>query len=96
MTPSTPSPPQVDVQQLLQEVDLGGRRPLGLARSFLFAVCIAWSLLQLWYASPLPFTLRVFVLNATEMRSLHLGLALLLAYLAYPFGKRSSRTSIPI
>lgn len=95
MTPSNQSPPQVDVQQLVQEADLGGRRPAGLAKTFLFAVCIGWSLLQLWYASPLPFMLRVVVLNATEMRSLHLALALLLAYLAYPFGKRSSRVAIP-
>ncbi|TSA16719.1 MAG: TRAP transporter fused permease subunit [Betaproteobacteria bacterium] len=95
MTSSMQSPPRVDVQQLVQEADLGGRTPAGLAKTFLFTVCLGWSLLQLWYASPLPFTLRVFVLNATEMRSLHLGLAILLAYLAYPFWKRSSRTSIP-
>jgi TRAP transporter 4TM/12TM fusion protein len=95
MTPATQSPPQVDVQQLVQEADLGGRRPVGLVKTLLFAVCIGWSLLQLWYASPLPFTLRIVVLNATEMRSLHLALALLLAYLAYPFGKRSSREAIP-
>ena len=95
MTTSAPSPPAVDVQKLVQEADLGGRRPGGLVKTFLFAICIGWSLLQLWYASPLPFTLRIFVLNATEMRSLHLGLAILLAYLAYPFAKRSSRTSVP-
>ncbi len=95
MTASDQSPPPVDVQQLVQEADLGGRRPVGLVKTLLFAVCIGWSLLQLWYASPLPFMLRVFVLNATEMRSLHLALALFLAYLAYPFGKRSSRESVP-
>jgi TRAP transporter 4TM/12TM fusion protein len=39
--------------------------------------------------------LRIFVLNDTEMRALHLALALLLAYLAYPFRKRSSRASVP-
>ncbi len=95
MTAPTQSSSPVDVQQLVQEADLGGRSPTGLVKTLLFAICIGWSLLQLWYASPLPFTLRIFVLNATEMRSLHLALALLLAYLAYPFGKRSSRTSIP-
>ena len=96
MTASTNSAPRVDVQQLVQEADLGGRKPLGWIRKLLFVVCIGWSLVQLWYASPLPFTLRVFVLNATEMRSLHLGLAMFLAYLAYPFGKRSSRESVPL
>ena len=95
MTAPVQSTPEVDVQQLVQEADLGGRKPVGMVKTLLFVVCIGWSLVQLWYASPLPFTLRVFVLNATEMRSLHLGLAIFLAYLAYPFGKRSSRTSVP-
>ena len=90
------SPQQVDVQRLVQEADLGGRKPLGWVKTLLFAVCLGWSFLQLWYASPLPFTLRVFVLNATEMRSLHLAFALLLAYLAYPFSRRSSREAIPL
>ncbi|MEO5700519.1 MAG: TRAP transporter permease, partial [Casimicrobiaceae bacterium] len=58
--------------------------------------CLGWSLLQLWYASPLPFILNVFVLNSTEMRSLHLGLGLFLAYLAFPFAKRSPRDRIPV
>ena len=85
----------VDAATLVQEADLGGRKPTGAGRIVLFAVCIGWSLLQLWYASPLPFTLRVFVLNDTEMRALHLALALFTAYLAYPFGKRSPRRFIP-
>ncbi len=86
----------VDLQQLVQEADLGGRAPTGAARKVLFFACIAWSLLQLWYASPLPFALRVFVLNDTEMRALHLAFALFLAFAAYPFGKRSSRAAIPL
>jgi TRAP transporter 4TM/12TM fusion protein len=80
---------------LMEEADLGGRKPAGLGRAILFAACIGWSLLQLWYASPLPFTLRVFVLNDAEMRALHLGLASFTAFLAYPFGKRSPRGFIP-
>lgn len=84
-----------DVQQLVQEADLGGRQPAGAVRAVIFAACIAWSLLQLWYASPLPFATSWFVLNDTEMRSLHLGFAVFLAYLVYPFGKRSSRAVIP-
>ncbi|HUX26122.1 MAG TPA: TRAP transporter permease [Burkholderiales bacterium] len=95
MAASVQRPPPVDVQQLVQEADLGGRKPTGLVKTLLFAVCVGWSLLQLWYASPLPFVLRIFVLNATEMRSLHLALGLFLAYLAFPFAKRSSRTAIP-
>ncbi len=86
----------VDAGALVQEADLGGRKPAGLARRVLAATCIAWSLLQLWYASPLPFVFNVLVLNTTEMRSLHLAFGLFAAYLAYPFAKSSPRDRIPV
>ena len=86
----------VDVLDLVQQADLGGRKPVGVARAVLAAVCVGWSLLQLWYASPLPFSFNVFILNDTEMRALHLGLALFAGYLAYPFRKSSPRDRIPI
>ena len=86
----------VDVRELVQQADLGGRKPVGAARTLLTAVCIGWSLLQLWYASPLPFALNVFILNDTEMRALHLGFGLFTGYLAYPFRKSSPRDRIPI
>jgi len=85
----------VDAEALVQEADLGGRKPSGLAKRVLAWTCIGWSMLQLWYASPLPYIFGVFVLNSTEMRSLHLGLGLFLAYLAFPFAKRSPRAWIP-
>ncbi len=81
---------------LVQESDLGGRMPTGIAARVVAWTCLAWSLLQLWYASPLPFTFNAFVLNSTEMRSLHLGFGLFLAYLAFPFAKRSPRDRIPL
>lgn len=87
---------EVDAATLVQEADLGGRTPSGVAARVVAWSCLAWSLLQLWYASPLPFTFNVFVLNSTEMRSLHLGFGLFLAYLAFPFAKRSPRDRIPL
>jgi TRAP transporter 4TM/12TM fusion protein len=81
---------------LVQEADLGGRTPSGVSARIVAGACLAWSLLQLWYASPLPFTFNVFVLNSTEMRSLHLGFGLFLAYLVFPFAKRSPRKHIPL
>jgi TRAP transporter 4TM/12TM fusion protein len=85
----------VDVRELVTAADLGGRRPVGAARAVLASTCIGWSLLQLWYASPLPFTFNTFILNDTEMRALHLGIGLFAAYLAYPFAKSSPRDRIP-
>ncbi|MEO8855459.1 MAG: TRAP transporter permease [Burkholderiaceae bacterium] len=80
---------------LVQEADLGGRQPTGFPARLIAWTCLAWSLLQLWYASPLPFTFNVLVMNSTEMRSLHLGFGLFLAFLVFPFGKRSPRDRIP-
>ena len=73
-----------DLQQLVADADTGGRAAGGVAGKVVFALAIAWSLFQLWYASPLPFTFGWGVLNDTEARSLHLGVGLLLAFLCYP------------
>ena len=86
----------VNVLELVHEADLGRRKPVGVARTVLASTCIAWSLLQLWYASPLPFTFNLFILNDTEMRALHLGIGLFAAYLAYPFRKTSPRDRVPV
>jgi TRAP-type uncharacterized transport system fused permease subunit len=87
---------RVDVRELVQQADLGGRKPVGVARLVLAAVCLTWSLVQLWYASPLPFSLNVFILNDTEMRAIHLGFGLFAGYLAYPFRKSSPRDRVPV
>lgn len=84
-----------DLQQLVAEADTGGRKVTGFAGQLIFGVAIAWSLFQLWYASPLPFALGIGVLNDTEARSLHLAIGIFLAFLAYPAFKSSSRTDVP-
>ncbi|HEX2198125.1 MAG TPA: TRAP transporter fused permease subunit, partial [Burkholderiales bacterium] len=86
--------PSPDLQQLVADADLGGRDTGGLPGKAIFAVAVAWSLFQLWYASPLPFEIGWGILNDTEARSLHLGVALLLAFLCYPFIRRQ-RKAIP-
>jgi TRAP transporter 4TM/12TM fusion protein len=84
-----------DLRQFVAETGTGGRKLGGAARTLVFAVAVGWSVFQLWYASPLPFILNWGVLNDTEGRSLHLGIALFLAFLAYPAFKRSSRGAVP-
>ncbi|WP_430727115.1 TRAP transporter permease [Variibacter gotjawalensis] len=59
-------------------------------------VAIAWSLFQLWYASPLPFMVGFGVFNDTSARAIHLSFALFLAFTAYPALKSSPNTRIPI
>ena len=84
-----------ELQQIVAEADTGARQPSGIAARVIFAIAVAWSLFQLWYASPLPFTFGVGILNDTEARSLHLAFALFLAFLAWPATKRSPRDRIP-
>jgi TRAP transporter 4TM/12TM fusion protein len=85
-----------DARELVAEADTGGRSPTGAAAKTLFAVPLAWSLFQLWYASPLPFIFGFGVLNDTEARSIHLAFAIFLTYTAYPASKRSPRDRIPL
>jgi TRAP transporter 4TM/12TM fusion protein len=73
-----------DSIQRLLETDSGARHPDGPTGHFLLAVALCWSLFQLWHASPLPFMLDLGVFNSTQARALHLGFAMLLAYLAWP------------
>ena len=87
--------PGPDLLRLVAETDTGGRKPAGIVGILVFSTAVGWSLFQLWYASPLAFALNWGVLNDTEARSLHLGIALFLAFLAYPAFSTSSRTHVP-
>lgn len=84
-----------DLEQLVADVDRGGRTVGGISGTVLFVGALLWSLFQLWYASPLPFTLNFAIFNDTEARALHLGIAMFLGYLAYPASKRSRRDIMP-
>lgn len=83
------------LKQIVAEADTGGRKPTGIAARLLVAVALAWSLFQLWIASPLPFSLGIFVLNDTQSRAIHLAFSVFLAFAAYPAWKRSPRAYIP-
>jgi TRAP transporter 4TM/12TM fusion protein len=86
---------EVDVNQLVAESDSGGRAPGPAVHRLIVGVCLAWSLFQLWIASPLPFTLGIGVFNDTQSRAIHLSFAVFLAYLAYPAFARSPRDRVP-
>ncbi|MEP7262647.1 MAG: TRAP transporter permease, partial [Usitatibacter sp.] len=89
-----PIKPSEELQQIVAESDTGGRRVGGIAGKLIFVIAVAWSLFQLWYASPFPFVFGFGILNDTEARSLHLATALFLGFLCYPALKKSSRNSI--
>ncbi|MEK9754190.1 MAG: TRAP transporter permease [Rhodospirillaceae bacterium] len=81
---------------MIAESDTGARAPKGIPHHVLWAVPLAWSLFQLWYSSPLPTMLKVFILDGNQARSIHLAFAIFLTFLAYPATKRSPRDYIPI
>ncbi len=86
-----------DQLEELTTADTGGRAPVGTVGKVLGGVALAWSLFQLWIASPLPFMVAKWlpVLNDTQTRSIHLAFALFLAFTAFPALKRSPRHRIP-
>ncbi|MFC5707121.1 TRAP transporter permease [Aeromonas eucrenophila] len=86
---------ELSTEELIAQ-DVGARLPLGLMGWLITGLALAWSLFQLWIASPLPFMLGVGVLNDTETRAIHLGFALLLAYLVFPAFRRSPRDRVPL
>jgi TRAP transporter 4TM/12TM fusion protein len=83
------------LEQLVKEADLGGREPGGQVGLFLSLVAAGWSLFQVWYASPLPFVLRVGLFNDTEARAIHLAVAIFLAFAVFPAFRSSSRRWVP-
>jgi TRAP transporter 4TM/12TM fusion protein len=94
---ASPKPLEVseELEKLVAEADTGGRKPTGLAAAIILWVAVGWSLFQLWYASPLPFVFGIGVLNDTEARAIHLGLAMFLAFTAYPALASSPRDHVP-
>ena len=86
--------PSAELQELVAEADTGGRAAGGIPGKIIFAVAVAWSLFQLWYASPLPFEFGWAILNDTEARSLHLAVGMFLAFLCFPMLKQQ-KSRIP-
>ena len=84
------------LEDIVADADTGGRMPHDtFGRRALWILPLCWAIYQLWIASPLPFIVG-FVWNDTQTRAIHLGFAVLLAYLAFPGLKSSPRHHIPV
>ena len=73
--------------------DLSPTRNLkGLHLKIVFSIAIAWTLFQLWFASPFPFWFNFGIFKGLPARAIHLGFALTLAFLIFPMyrGKKIS------
>ena len=81
------------VESKIQE-DLSPTKNLkGAHLKIVVAIAIIWSLFQLWYASPFPFWFNIGMFKGLPARAIHLGFALLLAFLIFPIS-RSKKISI--
>jgi TRAP-type uncharacterized transport system fused permease subunit len=87
---------QAELDELVAASDTGGRSPGPSVAAVLMLVALAWSLFQLWIASPLPFMLGFGVFNDTEARAIHLGFALFLGYAAYPAARTPVQLGIGV
>ena len=95
---TTPPDLMEKLEEMVATVDSGARKLKSWAGWILISVSLAWSLFQLWIASPLPYMLADIIplLNSTHTRSAHLGFAIFLSFIAFPALKRSPRTKVPI
>ena len=83
---------QSELDELVASSDTGGRSATGSVGVFLALTALAWSLFQLWIASPLPFVFGWGVFNDTEARSIHLAFAIFLGIAAFP----AARTKVQL
>jgi len=87
---------QSNYDDMIAEADTGGRTPSdAFGQKALWYIPLVWAIYQLWISSPLPFILGIGVWNDTQTRAIHLGFAVLLAFIAFPAGKSSPRNHIP-
>ena len=63
------------------------RNLIGFHLKLVASIAITWSLFQLWYASPFPFWFNFGMFKGLPARAIHLGFALLLAFLIFPYAR---------
>ena len=91
---------QEELDNFVAEIDSGGRQPIGWVGKLVTGIALLWAFFQLYFASNVPFWLSDvtgmnFAVNNSTARLIHLSFGLVLAALAYPLFKSSSRQHIP-
>ena len=86
----------IKIKNKIQE-DLSPTRNItGLHLKIVATIAIIWSLFQLWYASPFPFWFNIGMFKGLPARAIHLGFALLLAFLIFPYSRGKKISAIDI
>ena len=85
-----------NIETKIQEDISPTKRLSGFHLKIVGYIAIIWSLFQLWYASPFPFMLDFGMFKGLPARAIHLGFALLLAFLIFPIKKNKNISVIDI
>ena len=75
--------------QLVEEAELGGRKPTDWSRWLILGLAVGWSVFQVWAT-------WIGSLDQLFFRAAHLAFAFALVFLVYPFNRRSRRDRIPL
>ncbi|MFN2348131.1 MAG: TRAP transporter permease [Thioalkalivibrio sp.] len=77
-------------------MEMGARNPGLLTRGLISLTALAWSLFQIWIASPFGYWIGAFVIPETQARAIHLAFGVFLAFLAFPAFSPMSRRRRPL
>ncbi len=89
-------------RDFVAELDVGARSPDNWQGKFIAGIALLWAVLQVFNASPLPANLAAwtgvsfFYVTSGQERIIHLAFGLLMACIAFPLFKNSSRNHIPL
>lgn len=81
--------PEVEATHLVEETELGGRKPTDWSRWVILGLAVGWSVFQVWAT-------WIGSLDQLFFRAAHLAFAFALVFLVYPFNRRSRRDRIPL
>ena len=88
-------------EAIVADVESGAREPLGFERTLFLAIAFTWSLYHLLLPTQVPYLLRewtgtdFWLVLINQSRRIHLMFALVLAAMAYPLFRSSSRRAVP-
>ncbi|SFE11529.1 TRAP transporter, 4TM/12TM fusion protein [Sulfitobacter brevis] len=81
---------QMELDELVASSDTGGRSVSGMVGTLLLLVALAWSLFQLYIASPFG------LFNDTLARSIHLGFAVFLGIMMFPAARTKFQLALGV
>ena len=91
-----PDVSQEEIEKAIEEVEFTGRKHGPRLAVIVSGIAAAWSLFQLWIASPLPFIFDIGIIIDVPARGVHLAFGLLLCFLMFPAARSLATRQIPI